>query len=325
MKIAVVCSHGGHLTEMMYLMGAFEGQDVFFVTYDNPRTRSLSYRHYLFPNFGEKPSELLKNFPLITGILLKEKPDILISNGAEIAVPFMFLARLMGIRTLFIECYTRIDSPTVTGRLVYPFCNDFLVLWPEMLKRYGSKARYIGGLVVPAEGVSFADLATVGKPIFVMVGMHFSGFDRLIKEIDRIALNKDVHFIVQIGHSSYEPEHAEFFRFLDSHKEIENLILNSGLLVTHGGISVIEGLIHGIPTLVVPRLRQYGEAINDHQLWFAKRLADDGLVTVVTEIGELETAIDKALVGGSRRLKPNPDLRSYLSAFLMDLKNGKPE
>jgi len=324
MKIAVVCSHGGHLTEMMYLMGAFEGQDVFFVTYDNPRTRSLSFRHYLFPNFGEKPSELLKSLPLILGILLKEKPDILISNGAEIAVPFMFLARLMGIRTLFIECYTRIESPTVTGRLVYPFCDDFLVLWPEMLKRYGSKARYIGGLVVQAEGVSSVDLATVGKPIFVMVGMHFSGFDRLIKEVDRIALKKDVHFIAQIGHSSYEPEHAEFFRFLDSDNEIENLILNSCLLVTHGGISVIEGVIHGIPTVVVPRLRQYGEHINDHQLWFAKRLADDGLVIVVTEIEELETAIYKALAGGSRRLKPNPDLRSYLSAFLMDLKNEKP-
>lgn len=323
MKIALVCSHGGHFSELSLLSG-FSGEDAILISYRSPRTEAFPGRKYLFENFGQKPWKLLISLPSILLIMLREKPKAVVSNGAEIAVPFMFLARLMGIRTLFIESYTRIDSPTVTGRLVYPFCNDFLVLWPEMLKRYGSKARYIGGLVVPAEGVSSVDLATVGKPIFVMVGMHFSGFERLIKEIDRIALNKNVHFIAQIGHSSYEPEHAEFFRFLDSANEIEDLILNSCLLVTHGGISVIEGLIHGIPTVAVPRLRQYGEAMNDHQLWFAKRLADDDLVTVVTEIGELETAIDKALVGGSRRLKPNPDLRSYLSAFLMDLKNGKP-
>lgn len=95
MKIALVCSHGGHLTELLYLMEAFEGHDVFFVTYDNIRTRNLDYRKYLFPNFGEKPYKMFLNLPKIVNILLKEKPDVIVSNGAEIAIPFFYLGKLL--------------------------------------------------------------------------------------------------------------------------------------------------------------------------------------------------------------------------------------
>ena len=61
MKIALICSHGGHLTELLYLMDAFDGHDKFFITYDNIRTRNLKYRKYLFPNFGEKPYKMFFN------------------------------------------------------------------------------------------------------------------------------------------------------------------------------------------------------------------------------------------------------------------------
>jgi beta-1,4-N-acetylglucosaminyltransferase len=225
----------------------------------------------------------------------------------------------MGIRTLFIEVYTRIDSPTITGKLVYPFCNEFLVLWPEMLKNYGTKAKYFGGLVVPTEEGGNTDFTTCEKPIFVMVGMHYSGFDRLIKEIDKIAMDKNVHFIAQIGHSNYEPEHVDFFRFLKDDEEIDNLIKNSCILITHGGISAIEGPILGIPTIVVPRLQKYGEHINDHQLWFANRLAADGFVTVVTDVKELNGVINNVLIKGVRRLKPNSSLRLFISEYIKNI------
>jgi beta-1,4-N-acetylglucosaminyltransferase len=321
MKILYVCSHGGHFTELNLISG-FSGDDVLLISYRSPRTEAFAGRKYLFDNFGQKPWKFPFFLPSILKILLKEKPDAIISNGAEIAAPFMMLARFMGIKTLFIECYTRIDTPTITGRIVYPFSNEFIVLWPEMLKKYGPKAKYIGGMIVPIEQTDPQDLAPLGKHIFVMVGMHFSGFDRLIKEIDRIALERNIHFIAQIGHSSYEPKHIEFFRFLESDDEIESLIINSSLIITHGGISVVEGLIHGKPTIAVPRLRQFREHMNDHQLWFTKRLADEGLIIAITEIGELGNAIDNVLAKGSRRVKPNPVIRAYLSAFLKDAKKG---
>ena len=146
MKIALVCSHGGHLSEMLYMKSAFENHEVFFITYESSRTNNLAFKTYTFPNFGEKPLELLKNLHRIVFILIKEQCDLVISNGAEIAIPFFYLAKLLRKRTLFMECYTRISDPTLTGRIVYPVSDQFIVLWPELLDKYGKKARYIGKL-----------------------------------------------------------------------------------------------------------------------------------------------------------------------------------
>jgi beta-1,4-N-acetylglucosaminyltransferase len=147
MKVAVVCSHGGHLTEMLYISKAFFGNDFFIATYDNPRTRKLKVKTYLFPNFGERWIESIKNALRVVFILREEQPDLIISNGAEIAVPFFYFAKLLKIKTIFIECYTRINEPTITGRLVYPISDLFLVMWPEMLEKYGKKAKYWGNLL----------------------------------------------------------------------------------------------------------------------------------------------------------------------------------
>ena len=46
MKIAIVCSHGGHLTQMLYLMDAFKGNDIIIITYDSKRTQELDYKKY---------------------------------------------------------------------------------------------------------------------------------------------------------------------------------------------------------------------------------------------------------------------------------------
>jgi beta-1,4-N-acetylglucosaminyltransferase len=322
MKVAYICSHGGHLTELS-LLSDLSSKDAVLISYHSPRTEAFAGRKYLFDNFGQKPWKLLTSLPSIIYILLKEKPNVIISNGAEIAIPFIFFARLIGIRSLFIEVYTRIDEPTITGKLVYPFCSNFLVLWPEMLKSYGSKAKYYGGLVVSTEEMTKTDFTLHEKPIFVMVGMHYSGFNRLIKEVDKIAIDRKTRFIVQIGHSSYEPRNVDFFRFLESDDEIERYIQDSSVLITHGGISAIEGPINGIPTIVVPRLQQYGEHINDHQLWFSKRLEADGFVTVVTNVDELNCVIDDALKKDVKRSKPNPFLRSFISDFIIKFTDKK--
>lgn len=169
MKVCIACSHGGHLTEMLYLMDVFAGHEIVFITYDNFRTRNLKYKHYLFPNFGEKPWKMLFNLPGLIGIMLREKPDIVFSNGAEIAIPIFYIGKLLGKKNIFVECYTRVDMPTVTGRIVYPVCDLFLVLWPDLLARYGKKARYLGGLLVfgkPSEtGITpgTGRLASTGK------------------------------------------------------------------------------------------------------------------------------------------------------------------
>ena len=146
MKICLVCSHGGHLTEILQLMDAFEDCDTFFITYDSPRTRKLK-NAYLFANLGEKPIKLISSLPRMFKILIREKPKVVISTGAEIAIPVFYMAKLLRIKTIFIESWCRVNKPSITGKIVYPIADVFLVQWKQLLEIYGKKARYEGAVI----------------------------------------------------------------------------------------------------------------------------------------------------------------------------------
>jgi len=147
MKIALVCSYGGHLTEIKYLMEAFEGHEIFFVTYDSIRTRQLPYQKYLLDNIEWNPFKLGISFLKFYKIFKVEQPDIVISTGSEIAIPAFYIAKVFGIKTVFIESWCRVKTTSGSGRIVYPVSDVFLVQWPELLKLYGKKAQYQGSVI----------------------------------------------------------------------------------------------------------------------------------------------------------------------------------
>ena len=134
------------MTEMLHLMEAFEGHETFFITYDCPRTRKLECR-YRLRNIGKNPILMAYTFLLTIKILLVERPKLIVSTGSEIAIPAFYLAKLLRIKTIFIESWTRVDRPTGTGKIVYPVSDVFLVQWERLLAKYGSKARYEGAIL----------------------------------------------------------------------------------------------------------------------------------------------------------------------------------
>lgn len=149
MKIGLVCSHGGHLTEMFELTAAFEGHDVFWVTYFSERADVLAKqaRVHQIENIGASPWRLLKAIWPTLAILWRERPALLMSTGSEIALPFFYLGYLLGIQTVYVESVCRVTTPSQTGRLVYAIASQFYVQWPALTQVYGSKARYVGGLL----------------------------------------------------------------------------------------------------------------------------------------------------------------------------------
>ncbi len=149
MRIALVCSHGGHLTEMLELREAFVDHETFFVTYASERTAQLAQteRVYQVDNIGTSPWRLLRTVPAAWQILRLERPAAVVSTGSEIALPFFYLAPLLRIRTVFVESVCRVSTVSQTGRLVYPVASRFYVQWPELARVYGHKARYAGGLL----------------------------------------------------------------------------------------------------------------------------------------------------------------------------------
>lgn len=79
---------------------------------------------------------LIRNTFLAIRVLKKEKPDLIISSGAAVAVPFFYLGKMMGAKLIYIEVFDRIDKPTMTGKMVYPIVDKFIVQWEEMKKVY---------------------------------------------------------------------------------------------------------------------------------------------------------------------------------------------
>ncbi|HOE67185.1 MAG TPA: PssD/Cps14F family polysaccharide biosynthesis glycosyltransferase [Candidatus Hydrogenedentes bacterium] len=145
-KICLTCSHGGHLTEMLELQEAFEGHDTFYFCYDADTTRRLPNAH-LIPNMARNPVEFVKNLFRVHRLFKREKPDLVISTGAEIAIPVAINAKWRGIKMLYIECGAQVTRPSITGRLLYWLADWFYVQWPELLPRYGPKAMLRGSLV----------------------------------------------------------------------------------------------------------------------------------------------------------------------------------
>ncbi|MFR1757266.1 MAG: polysaccharide biosynthesis protein, partial [Thomasclavelia spiroformis] len=78
-------------------------------------------------------------------ILPKEKPDLIISSGAAAAVPFFWLGKMFGAKTIYIEVFDRIDAPTIAGKICYPVTDKFIVEWEEMKEVY-PKAINLGSI-----------------------------------------------------------------------------------------------------------------------------------------------------------------------------------
>ncbi|MGE5223691.1 MAG: PssD/Cps14F family polysaccharide biosynthesis glycosyltransferase [Omnitrophica WOR_2 bacterium] len=149
MKICLVCSQGGHYTETLQILDAFQGHQIFFATYHSAREADVRQiaPAYFINNIGKNYWRMIKASFWALKILLRERPDAILSLGSEIAIPFFYLGKLLRIRTIFIESWCRVDSLSGTGRWVYPVADVFLVQWPELLSACGPKARYEGAVI----------------------------------------------------------------------------------------------------------------------------------------------------------------------------------
>ena len=145
-KVGLISSHGGHLTELLELRPAFESYDTFYFCYDAETTRRLP-NAYIVANRPYSPFHVVRNFVRLWVIFNVERPDFIVSTGAEIAIPAFFAAKLRRIPTLYIECGAQVTTPSLTGRLLVHIAQTFLVQWPELKERYGRRAAYRGSLV----------------------------------------------------------------------------------------------------------------------------------------------------------------------------------
>lgn len=148
MKICLVGSSGGHLTHLYMLKPFWSNNERFWVTFDKEDARSLLNGERMYPCYyptNRSLKALFINTKLAFKVLKKERPDIIVSSGAAIAVPFFWLGKLFGAKTVYVEVFDRVDKPTLTGKMVYPITDKFIVEWEEMKQVY-HKAINLGSI-----------------------------------------------------------------------------------------------------------------------------------------------------------------------------------
>lgn len=148
MKICLVGSSGGHLIHLYKLKSFWEKHERFWVTFYKEDLQDLLHGEKIYPCYyptNRNIMNLFRNTMVAWKIIRKEKPDLIISSGAGVAIPFFYLGKLFGSKLVFIEVFDRIDKPTVTGRIVYPITDKFIVQWDELKKKY-PKAINLGSI-----------------------------------------------------------------------------------------------------------------------------------------------------------------------------------
>lgn len=117
----------------------WQDKERFWVTFEKEDAKSLLKGETMYPCYyptNRNFLNLIRNTFAAWKILKKERPDLILSSGAAVAVPFFYLGKFFGAKLIYIEVFDRINKPTLTGRLVYPITDRFIVQWEEQKKVY---------------------------------------------------------------------------------------------------------------------------------------------------------------------------------------------
>jgi UDP-N-acetylglucosamine:LPS N-acetylglucosamine transferase len=149
MRVLLVCSAGGHLQQMLALEPAWRALDRAWAALPGADVSSLLAEEDV--TLGHSPTNrsiknMLRNTALAWRVLRRRRPDVILSTGAGLAVPFFLVGKLLRIRLVYVESVTRTESLSLSGRMVYPLADRFFVQWPQVAERF-RRAEYAGGIL----------------------------------------------------------------------------------------------------------------------------------------------------------------------------------
>jgi UDP-N-acetylglucosamine:LPS N-acetylglucosamine transferase len=139
MKILLVSSTGGHFKALCQLGAFWEQHEHCWVTFKTSTTEMTlegENVNWAFGPTNRNIPNLIRNLFLAGKVILQERPDLVLSTGAGVAVPFIILAKILGKKTAFIESFTRVKELSLSARLALLFLDKIYVHWSQLQTKY---------------------------------------------------------------------------------------------------------------------------------------------------------------------------------------------
>lgn len=326
LRICLAGSGGGHVRQILDLEPAWAPHDHFFVTEDTALGRSIAEKHrthfvaHLALGQARLGSPLrmigaaVRNFLQTGKIMLKERPQLLISTGAGAVFFSVVWARIVGAKVVTVESFARFHHPSVFGRLSAPFAHH-KVVQSAALARHWPKAAVFDPL-------RLLDLPRPPKKplLFATVGAILP-FDRLVNMVAELkargSIPEDV--VLQTGVGGVQPAGMECHETL-SFDEMQGQLSQADIVVCHGGTgSLITALRQGCRIVAVPRLFSKGEVYDDHQAEICRAFEERGLIAVANTTDELAAALKAVRERPPVSATSDPqELIAYLQTLIAD-------
>jgi len=144
-KVLFISSIGGHFSELMQLKPLFNNYDYHIITEKGKSTEELkkTYKNRIsFLPYGTRKKFLIYPFKLMLitfksfYLYAKIRPRYIVTTGTHTAVPICYIGKIFKSKIIFIETFANQNTKTLSGKLVYPIANLFIVQWEEMLELY---------------------------------------------------------------------------------------------------------------------------------------------------------------------------------------------
>jgi UDP-N-acetylglucosamine:LPS N-acetylglucosamine transferase len=149
LRICLAASAGGHLTQLLKVAQSWSKSESFFITTSNTVREKLGeYGNvYIVGECNRQHSlRVLRVLALCMSIIIRQRPDVVISTGAAVGCITCFLGWLSGAKIIWLDSITNVDRISLSGRMVRYIADVFLVQWPELAQKYNN-VEYIGAVI----------------------------------------------------------------------------------------------------------------------------------------------------------------------------------
>ena len=306
--VLAIASAGGHWVQLNRLRPAFDGfKLILATTKESYRSEIVGADFRVVPDCNRwEKFKLLKSAVSIAWLIIRKKPDVIVTTGAAPGYFAIRIGKLLGKRVAWIDSIANAEELSMSGQKAGRHADLWATQWEHLARADGPL--FFGNVLgddgqaatkvapPPNQQSAISNQQSAGgqRPlkIFVTVGTDLP-FDRLVRAIDEWApQNPEYQIFAQIGETNWTPRNIPYCKFIEP-PEFKRRFQAADLIVSHAGMgTILSSLNYQKPLLVMPRIAAKGEHRNEHQLATAKHLSELNKVNVAQDEAQLISMLE---------------------------------